>query len=227
MTLLPPELILSNYRKLCSDISQAASASGRRSEDIKLVIASKNQPLEHLLPLLDAGHIFFGENRVQDAQAKWPELKKRYPDTELHLIGPLQTNKVQAAIALFDVIESLDREKLGTLLAQEYAKSSRQPRLFIQVNTGEEAQKAGVIPKAAKDLITLCRDELNLPIEGLMCIPPQDEEASMHFALLQKLARQNHLEKVSMGMSGDFAAAIALGATHVRIGSAIFGPREN
>ncbi len=227
MTLLAPELIVSNYRKLREDILQAAKACGREGCDIKLVIASKNQPIEHLLPLLDAGHKFFGENRVQDAQVKWPELKERYPDIELHLIGPLQTNKVQAAIALFDVIESLDREKLARRLAQEYAKVRRRPKLFIQVNTGDEEQKAGVAPQAARDLIVLCRDELNLAIEGLMCIPPQDEEASMHFALLHSLARQNHLKNISMGMSGDFATAIALGATHVRIGSAIFGPREN
>ena len=167
----------------------------------------------------------FGENRVQEAQGKWPELKARYPDIELHLIGPLQSNKAADAVALFDAIETIDRPKIAKAIAKEMKRQGKTPKLFIQVNTGEEEQKAGVLPAETDTFVTYCRDELGLKIAGLMCIPPFDEEPSLHFALLGKIAKRNELPGLSMGMSGDFETAIALGATHVRVGSAIFGAR--
>jgi pyridoxal phosphate enzyme (YggS family) len=174
---------------------------------------------------LQAGHRLFGENRVQEAATKWPELRQRWSGIELHLIGPLQTNKVRDAVALFDVIETIDRLKLAQALAGEMAKSSKRPACYVQVNTGEEAQKAGIPPAEADAFIAQCRDELNLPVAGLMCIPPVDEEPSLHFALLGEIARRNGLSVLSMGMSGDYEIAIRLGATHVRVGTAIFGER--
>ena len=206
-------------------IATAAEAYGRRPEDVVLVAVSKTFGADEIAPVIAAGQRVFGENRVQEALSKWPGLKARTPDIELHLIGPLQTNKASAAVGLFDFIETLDRLKLARVLAEEMARQDRQPRLYVQINTGAEPQKAGVLPKEAADFIARCRNEFDLNIEGLMCIPPVDEEPALHFALLGKLARANGLEKLSMGMSADFEKAIALGATHVRVGSAIFGVR--
>jgi hypothetical protein len=167
----------------------------------------------------------FGENRVQEAQKKWPDLRKKFPDLQLHLIGPLQTNKVRDAIGLFDVIETIDRPKLARSIAQEMARTGLRPACFVQVNTGEEAQKAGIMPAEADEFIAFCRDELELPIKGLMCIPPVGDSPALHFALMHDMAKRNGLSLLSMGMSADFDVAIGLGATHVRIGTAIFGQR--
>lgn len=177
--------------------------------------------------MLDAGHRIFGENRVQEAKSKWPELRARYPGIELHLIGALQTNKVREAVALFDVVHSLDRLHLAEVLKNELERSRRAVRLLVQVNTGQEPQKGGMAPREAVDFVRHCRDELLLPVIGLMCIPPADEEPALHFALLRKLADECGLEFLSMGMSEDFETAIHFGATHVRIGTAIFGARES
>jgi PLP dependent protein len=190
-----------------------------------LVAVSKTHGAERIRPVLEAGHRVFGENRVQEAKAKWPDLQREYSGVELHLIGPLQSNKAQEAVALFDAIHSLDRPKLAHALRAEIERSGRAPSLFIQVNTGEEPQKAGVAPQEAPAFIALCRDALKLPVRGLMCIPPVDEAPAPHFALLAKLARAEGLALLSMGMSADFEIAIRFGATHVRVGSAIFGER--
>jgi pyridoxal phosphate enzyme (YggS family) len=190
-----------------------------------LVAVSKTHPAEAIEPLLLAGQRMFGENRVQEAQAKWPALRARYSGTQLHLIGPLQTNKVRDAVALFDAIHTLDRPKLARALADEMARTGRAPLLFVEVNTGAEPQKAGVPPEEADAFVAACRRDYGLAIAGLMCIPPAAEVAAPHFALLAKIAARNGLTALSMGMSADFAAAVGLGATHVRVGSAIFGPR--
>lgn len=203
----------------------AARAAGRDPASIRLVAVSKTQGPERVAAAIRAGQHIFGENRVQEAAGKYPALRALHPDLELHLIGPLQSNKTADAVALFDVIETLDREKLARALAAERDKGKRLPRCYIQVNTGEEPQKGGVMPAAAPGFIRLCRDALGLSVEGLMCIPPADEEPAPHFALLAKLAREHGLPAVSMGMSGDYEAAIRLGATHVRVGTAIFGAR--
>ena len=195
---------------------------------VTLVAVSKTFSAEQIRPALEAGQRVFGENRVQEAKEKWPGLRDEFEKLELHLIGPLQTNKVADAIALFDVIETLDREKLAHAFAKECEKQGEGavlPRLFIQINTGAEPQKAGVLPEDADAFIRLCRDDLNLPVEGLMCIPPADEEPSLHFYLLEQIAKRNSLMALSMGMSADFETAIEFGATHVRVGSAIFGTR--
>jgi pyridoxal phosphate enzyme (YggS family) len=168
----------------------------------------------------------FGENRVQEAQEKYPALKAEHPDLELHLIGPLQTNKAREAVALFDVIQSVDRDKLASVLAKEMERAGKRPSCFIQVNTGEEAQKAGVLPAGLDAFVAACRDQHKLPVVGLMCIPPVDEEPALHFALLAKMAKRNGLSRLSMGMSADYEAAVRLGATHVRVGSALFGARN-
>ncbi len=175
--------------------------------------------------MLEAGHRIFGENRVQEAKAKWPALRDRYPGIELHLIGSLQSNKAKEAVALFDAIHTVDRPKIAEAIAAEMAKQGRRPQLFIEVNTGEEAQKGGVAPRDAEALLRLCRNDLKLDVAGLMCIPPHDEEPGVHFAFLAKLARELGLAGLSMGMSADFEKAIAFGATHVRVGSLIFGER--
>jgi pyridoxal phosphate enzyme (YggS family) len=190
-----------------------------------LVAVTKTHPADAIRPVLDAGHRVFGENRVQEAKGKWPVLREAYPGVELHLIGPLQSNKVKDALALFDVIETLDRTKLADAFKAELAKTERRPSLFVQVNTGEEEQKAGVLPQEAGRLIEYARDELKLPVVGLMCIPPAADARAPHFALLRKLARDYGLAQLSMGMSHDFETAIRFGATHVRVGSAIFGAR--
>ena len=208
-------------------IASAAMAAGRAAEAVTLVAVSKTHPASAIEEALAAGQRVFGENRVQEAAGKFPALKALYPDLELHLIGPLQTNKVAEAVALFDVIQSLDRPKLAQVLAKEATKQGRCPRLFIQVNTGEEPQKAGVLPREAAALLALAREELKLPVVGLMCIPPADQPPAPHFAFLAELAKRFGLTQLSMGMSGDFETAIALGATHVRVGTALFGGRPS
>jgi len=206
-------------------IVKAEKDAGRPAGDVTLVAVSKTFPAEDIRAVLDAGQRVFGENRVQEAHGKWPELQEQYAGVELHLIGPLQSNKVGEAVSLFDVIETLDREKLARALAAEREKGHALPDLFVQVNTGAEAQKAGVLPQDADAFIALCREKLDLPVVGLMCIPPVDEEPALHFALLEKIANRNGLSQLSMGMSSDYETAIEFGATHVRVGSAIFGVR--
>jgi PLP dependent protein len=206
-------------------IAAAAADAGSDPAAVNLVAVTKTFGPEHITPVLEAGHRLFGENRVQEAKGKWPALREHYPDLELHLIGPLQSNKAKEAVALFDAIHTIDRPKIATAIADEIAKQKKRLQLFIQVNTGEEPQKAGVLPKETVGLLRLCREDLNLDVAGLMCIPPLDEEAGVHFAFLAKLARELGLQQLSMGMSADFEKAIAFGATHVRIGSEIFGAR--
>lgn len=207
------------------DIRVAVEAAGRADGSAKLVAVSKTMPAAAAEDAIEAGQRIFGENRVQEAHGKWPALKELHPDIELHLIGPLQTNKVKEAVALFDVIETVDRPKLARVLAEEMARTGIRPRLFVQVNTGEEPQKAGIAPGETADFVELCRETFNLTIDGLMCIPPHDEEPAMHFALLAKLAKELGIPELSMGMSGDYEKAIAFGATYVRVGTAIFGAR--
>lgn len=206
-------------------IAAAARAASREPASVTLVAVSKTHGADRVEELLRAGHRVFGENRVQEAQAKFPELKRRYPDLELHLIGPLQTNKARDAVALFDVIESVDRPKLAAELAREMARLNRRPQCFVQVNTGEEEQKAGIAPADTDAFIRACIEEHKLPIVGVMCIPPADEEPALHFALLAKIAQRNGLKQISMGMSADYETAVRFGATHVRVGSALFGAR--
>ena len=212
-------------RLVRQEIALAAEAAGRDPDSVKLVAVTKTVPAQVIQEAIDAGQRCFGENRVQEADAKWPALKERHPGIELHLIGPLQSNKVREAVALFDVIETVDRPKLARALAEEMTRANKRPRLFVQVNTGEEPQKAGVLPGEAESFVALCRDTFGLAVDGLMCIPPFDEEPAMHFALLAKLAERLGVKELSMGMSGDFARAIAFGATYVRVGTAIFGAR--
>ena len=207
-------------------IAEAARAAGRNPADVTLVAVSKTHGADKVRELLAAGQRVFGENRVQEAEEKFPALKAEYPDLQLHLIGPLQTNKARDAVALFDVIESVDRERLAGVLAKEMARAGRRPECFIQVNTGEEPQKAGVLPADLDAFVAACRDVHKLPVVGLMCIPPVDEEPALHFALLVKMAARNGLKKVSMGMSADYEIAVRVGATHVRVGSALFGARH-
>jgi PLP dependent protein len=211
------------YADVVARIARAAQAAGRSAGDVELVAVSKMQPWEAVAPVLAAGQRVFGENRVQEALARWSE---RRSEIDLHLIGPLQTNKAAEAVGFFDVIETLDRERLARALAGEIQKQGKAPRLLVQVNTGEEPQKAGVIPAEADAFITACRREFGLQPEGLMCIPPVAEPAGPHFALLAKIAARNGLAKLSMGMSDDFETAIAFGATSVRVGSAVFGARH-
>ena len=206
------------------EISQAIQASSRAEGTVELIAVSKVQPSERVLSVLNQGHQVFGENRVQEAEGKWPEFKSSFPNAKVHLLGPLQSNKARAALQIFDCIHTLDRPKLAIALSRLAQELGHCPPLFAQVNTGLEAQKAGVTPDAVDAFVADCR-ALDLPLVGLMCIPPVDEEASMHFALLAKLAKRNGLAQLSMGMSSDFAKAIAFGATHVRVGSAIFGDR--
>jgi pyridoxal phosphate enzyme (YggS family) len=216
-----------SYADVVARIGRAAQAAGRSPSEVTLVAVSKTQPWDAVAPVLEAGQRVFGENRVQEAQARWsgktPQGLKG--GLILHLIGPLQTNKAADAVAFFDVIETLDREKLARVLADEVQKQGRAPRLYVQVNTGEEPQKAGLFPGEADGFIAAIRATYGLEPEGLMCIPPADEPAGPHFALLGKIAARNGLAKLSMGMSGDFETAIAFGATSVRVGSAVFGAR--
>jgi pyridoxal phosphate enzyme (YggS family) len=209
-------------RDIRERIARAAAAVGRDARDVTLIAVSKQQPWEAIEPILRAGQTVFGENRVQEAEARWSE---RRAGLVLHLIGPLQTNKAREALALFDVIETLDRPRLARVLADEIQRAGRAPSLYVQVNTGEEPQKAGIAPADADGFIAACRRDYGLAVEGLMCVPPVDEPAGPHFALLAKIARRNGLDRLSMGMSGDFETAIRFGATSVRIGSALFGER--
>ena len=214
-----------NLRTIYTRIASARDKALAPAVETRLVAISKGHVADRIEPVLAAGHRLFGENRVQEAKAKWPALKERYSDVELHLVGALQSNKVGEAAALFDCVHSLDRVKLAGAFAAEREKTGRCPDLFIQVNVGEEPQKAGVAPNQTADFVRRCREEFNLPLVGLMCIPPVDEEPSPYFALLQKLSRELSLSFLSMGMSGDFETAIRFGATHVRVGTAIFGER--
>jgi pyridoxal phosphate enzyme (YggS family) len=206
-------------------IRRAASDYDRDPSGITLVAVSKTFPAEAIEPVLAAGQRVFGENYVQEAKAKWPALRQRYPDVELHMIGPLQSNKAREAVELFDVIHTLDRPSLAEALAREIAKQGKRPRLLVQVNTGEEPQKGGVAPSEVDAFLAACRETYGLAVEGLMCIPPAEDPPSPHFALLRTIADRHGLRVLSMGMSADFEAAIQLGATHVRIGTAIFGAR--
>jgi pyridoxal phosphate enzyme (YggS family) len=206
-------------------IARAARDAGRRPDDVTLVCVSKTFPAAEIEPVLQAGQRVFGENRVQEAMEKWPPLRETWPGVELHLIGPLQSNKAHEAVSLFDVIETVDRDKIARALAAEIEKTGRHPKLYVQVNTGAEPQKAGVLLSEADAFIARCRTEHRLEIAGVMCIPPVDEQASPHFAMLNQIAARNGLKELSMGMSADFELAIQLGATHVRVGSAIFGTR--
>lgn len=205
-------------------ISRAEAKAGRPSGSVNLIAVSKMQPDERVAAVLDQGHRYFGENRVQEATGKWPAFRERYDNIQVDLIGPLQTNKARQAMALFQSIHTVDRPKLANTIARLAQETGACPSLFVQVNTGAEPQKAGVRPENTDEFVATCRG-LELPVVGLMCIPPVEEEPSLHFALLKKLADRNGLSKLSMGMSGDFESAIAFGATHIRVGSAIFGDR--
>jgi hypothetical protein len=209
------------------EIDAACRTAGRDPATVTLVAISKTFPAAAIEPVIAAGQTVFGENRVQEAKAKWPALKARHPGLSLHLVGPLQSNKVKDALALFDAIHSVDRLSLCEALAKETAKRGRQPQLFVEVNTGAEPQKAGVLPQDADAFLARCRDVYGLKINGLMCIPPFEEPPAPHFALLAKIAARNGLKSLSMGMSADFPRAIEFGATHVRVGTAIFGGRKS
>ncbi|MGE0630487.1 MAG: YggS family pyridoxal phosphate-dependent enzyme [Hyphomicrobiaceae bacterium] len=209
-----------------SRIATAAREVGRDPASVHLLAVTKTFGQDDILPVLEAGHRLFSENRVQEAKAKWPPLRERYPGIELHLIGPLQSNKAREAVALFDAIHTVDRPKIARVLAEEMKKQARPLKLFVEVNTGEEAQKAGVMPADAAAFVAMCRNALKLDIAGLMCIPPVDEEPAVHFAFLAKLAKELNIPELSMGMSADFETAVQLGATYVRVGSAIFGARN-
>jgi PLP dependent protein len=215
----------SGLERVRAEIARAARDAGRNVADVTLVAVSKTFGADAIEPVIAAGQRVFGENRVQEAKAKWPPLLQKHAGLKLHLVGPLQSNKAREAVALFDAIHSLDRPSLCKALAKETAKQGRQPLLFVEINTGAEPQKAGVLPQDADAFLAACREKYGLTISGLMCIPPLDEAPGPHFALTAKIARRNGLKLLSMGMSADFATAIALGATHVRVGSAIFGER--
>lgn len=225
MTDFPHADVLDHYREVMTQLEAAVAASGRAPDSVSLVAVSKTHPAERMVPLLDVGHRLFGENRVQEAQGKWPDLKIRYPDIRLHLIGPLQTNKVREAVALFDVIETVDRPKLAKALAQAMRDLGRSLDVYVQVNTGAEPQKAGILPDQADAFIEECRTVWGLRVVGLMCIPPAEEDPEPHFALLADMAARHGLAEISMGMSADYPQAIRQGATHVRVGTAIFGKR--
>lgn len=214
-----------NFLSVKEHIATASAGSGRAPETVSLVAVSKTFGAEAIQPIIEAGHRLFGENRVQETVNKWPPLKAKYPEIRLHLIGPLQTNKVHDAMELFDVIETLDRFKLAGAIARVRDQIGSCPDLFVQVNTGEEEQKAGVWPEDIDSFIFRCRREFALRIDGLMCIPPINEEPSLHFGLLREIAHRHDIEHLSMGMSADYQIAIAFGATHVRVGTAIFGER--
>lgn len=217
--------IAANFETVRKAITDAAATVDRDPGGVNLIAVSKTHPAQTIKDALVTGHRLYGENRIQEAQEKWPELKEEFADTELHLIGGLQTNKVKAALELFDVIHTVDRPKLAMAIAREADRHGKMPVCFVQINTGEEAQKGGVLPLEADAFIASCRDEFGLPLAGLMCIPPVDEEPSLHFALLKKIARRNGIDGLSMGMSHDFELAVEMGATHIRVGTALFGPR--
>lgn len=217
--------IAKNLETVRAAIAAAAKTVERDPEGVTLIAVSKTHPADTVRHALAAGQRVFGENRIQEAQEKWPALKARHPDAQLHLIGGLQTNKVKAALELFDVIHTVDRPKLAAGIAREGDRCGKLPQCFVQINTGEEEQKGGVFPREADAFIAACRGEFGLPLAGLMCIPPADEEPSLHFALLNKIAERNGLAGLSMGMSHDFELAVEMGATHIRVGTALFGPR--
>jgi pyridoxal phosphate enzyme (YggS family) len=219
--------VQSNLRTVQASIAAACRRAGRDPAEVTLVAIAKVHGAARIRPALEAGHRTFGENRVQEAEAKWPALRAAFPDLTLHLVGPLQTNKLARAVQLFDVIETVDRQRLADRLAREIRDSGRDVTCFVQVNTGEEPQKAGIPPAEAVQFVAYCRDELALPVVGLMCIPPVDEEPALHFSLLREIAGRAGLAGLSMGMSADYEVAIACGATHVRVGTAIFGARPS
>ncbi len=218
--------IEARLNSVMDSIEHAKSSATGSADHVQLIAVSKTFEAANIHPVLTAGQRVFGENRVQESQSKWPELKSEFPDVELHLIGPLQSNKAEDAVSLFDVIHTVDREKIAKALSAAMEKQNKVLKLFVQVNTGEEDQKAGIPPKDAVEFVNRCRDVHRLDIEGLMCIPPFDENPGPHFALLRKLAQESGVKKLSMGMSGDYETAIEFGATHVRVGSAIFGARD-
>jgi pyridoxal phosphate enzyme (YggS family) len=225
-SLMSTTVLSSGLAAVRAEIERACREASRDPAGVTLVAVSKTFGADAIEPVIAAGQRVFGENRVQEAKAKWPALTARHPGIELHMIGPLQSNKAKEAVALFDAIHSLDRPSLCEALAKEIARQGRRPRLFVEINSGAEAQKAGVLPQDADAFLARCRDDYGLAIDGLMCIPPADEAPAPHFALTAKIATRNGLKLLSMGMSADFSAAIAMGATHVRVGSAIFGARE-
>lgn len=216
---------VANLRTVQSQIARRVADVGRPAGSVQLIAVSKTFPVDAMLPVLEAGHRLFGENYVQEAKAKWPSLKEQFPDAKVHMIGPLQSNKAGEALRLFDCIQSLDRDSLAKELAKEIQKAGRAPEILVQVNTGSEPQKGGVDPRETEAFVAKCREVHGLAISGLMCIPPAEQTPSPHFALLKKLAGRTGLPVLSMGMSADYEAAIQLGATHVRVGSAIFGSR--
>ena len=217
--------VAANLREIEANIAEAARAVGRDPASVRLVAVSKKHDATRIRAALNAGYRGFGENRVQEAQAKYPELRAEVPDIELHLVGPLQSNKAADAVALFDVIETVDRTKIARALSSEMQRQGRCPRLFVQVNIGEEPQKAGISPSLLDDFVTWCRDDLDLRIDGLMCIPPAEEDPALYFALLAETASRLAIPELSMGMSADYPTAIRLGATYVRVGTGVFGPR--
>lgn len=222
----PQRTIAAALADVKRQIASACHEIGRDPATVTLIAVSKTCPAETVEQAIIAGHKVFGENRVQETKAKWPALREKYPDLELHLIGPLQSNKAKEAVALFDAIHSVDRPSLCEALAKEIVKQGRAPRLFVEINTGAEPQKAGLLPEDADGFLRACRETYGLTIDGLMCIPPFDEAPAPHFALTAKIAARNGLKLLSMGMSSDFEMAIAFGATHIRVGSAIFGERR-
>jgi pyridoxal phosphate enzyme (YggS family) len=217
--------IVGNWRSIRAEMDRALRDAGRAPSDAALLCVSKTRPIADIEPLLAAGARRFGENRVQEAQAKWTEPRERYRDIELHLIGPLQTNKIDDAIALFDVVETLDRPRLAEAFAARVARGVRLPELYAQINTGDESQKTGITPAEADVFLQKCREEYKIPVTGLMCIPPVADQAAPHFALLARIAQRNGIDRLSMGMTNDFQIALQLGSTQVRIGSALFGVR--
>ena len=217
--------VAANLAAVKAEVEDAARAAGRAASEITLIAVSKGHPTSRILPALAAGHTTYGENRVQEASEKWQALRSEWPSAVLHYIGALQTNKVRDAVAIADAIHAIDRPKLAAALAREMERQGRRPDCFIQVNTGAEPQKAGILPDGFDALVARCRDDLMLPVVGLMCIPPAGEDPAPHFTLLRELAKRHGLDRLSMGMSADYRTAIALGATHVRVGTAIFGAR--
>jgi pyridoxal phosphate enzyme (YggS family) len=219
-------MVHEGLKKVLNGVVAAAQAAGRAPESVTLIAVSKTFDGPEIVPVIEAGQRVFGENRVQEANAKWPALKMAWPDVELHLIGPLQSNKAAEAVQLFDAIHTVDRPKIAAEIAKEMRRQGKPLKLFVQVNTGHEPQKAGIDPGEADAFLNACREVHGLEISGLMCIPPAEDDPRPHFTLLAEIARRNGLSQLSMGMSGDYPAAIACGATHVRVGSAIFGTRD-
>jgi pyridoxal phosphate enzyme (YggS family) len=222
---MPDQAVEKNYAAVLKNIKKAAEFANRKANSVTLVAVSKTFQADEIKPVLQASHRAFGENRVQEAEKKWPDLRREYDNIELHLIGPLQSNKAAAAVALFDVIQTIDRIKIAVAIGEEMKKQNRKVRLLVQVNTGSEPQKAGIAPEDTVKFVRQCQGDHGLEIEGLMCIPPADENPGPHFALLRKLGSELGLPMLSMGMSADYETAIEMGATHVRVGSAIFGQR--